>query len=127
MQEYRGSMFNANVAAPISVLDFIQKSSQLEIFNVLQIREIAKKTILISDHNPRINRDALISKGLLSTQRYAESAMLNDEEEEQDATEQALTDLPQMFSDAVLYKIVEDIDQQLQRSQKVSMKEQRQF
>ena len=48
------------------------------------------------------------------------------EEEEQDATEQALTDLPQMFSDAVLYKIVEDIDQQLQRSQKVSMKEQRQ-
>jgi len=109
-------MFNANVAAPISVLDFIQKSSQLEIFNVLQIREIAKKTILISDHNPRINRDALISKGLLSTQRYAESAMLNDEEEEQDATEQALTDLPQMFSDAVLYKIVEDIDQQLQRS-----------
>ena len=66
MQEYRGTQFN-HPSAPISVLDFIQKSKQLEIFNVLQIREIAKKTILISDHNPRINRDALISKGLLST------------------------------------------------------------
>jgi len=89
MHEFRGSHFNAG---PVTVYDFIQKSKQLEIFNVLQIREIAKKTILISDHNPRINRDALIEKGLLSTQRYAESAM--NEDEGCDPTEEALTDLP---------------------------------
>ena len=94
MQEFRGSQFNQHVPGPITVLDFIQKSQKLEIFNVLQIREIAKKTILISDHNPRINRDALISKGLFSNTRFAESADLNEDEEAEDATEEALTDLP---------------------------------
>ena len=66
MTEFRGSSFNSNLNGPITVLEFIKRTRQLEIFNVLQIREIAKKTILISDHNPKINRDALISKGLFS-------------------------------------------------------------
>ena len=123
MTEFKGGQFVTSVTGPITVLDFIQKSKQLEIFNVLQIREVAKKTILISDHNPRINRDALISKGLFSANRYAEGSDLNEDEEAEDATEEALTDLPQMFSDAVLYKIVEDIDSQLQQTQKVTIKE----
>ena len=50
--------------------------------------------MLISDHNPRINRDALISKGLFSASRYAEGSDLNEDEEAEDATEEALTDLP---------------------------------
>ena len=76
------------------------------------IREVAKKTMHISDHNPRINREAMIQKGLFSANHFAEGS-LHEDDEIGDPTEEALTHLPQMFSDAVLYKIVEDIDNQL--------------
>lgn len=108
--EFKGSNFN--VDKPISVHEFIQKSKQVEIFNVLMIREVAKKTMHISDHNPRINREAMMQKGLFSANHFAEGS-LHEDDEIGDPTEEALTDLPQMFSDAVLYKIVEDIDNQL--------------
>jgi len=41
--------------------------------------------------------------------------------------EDDLTDLPKIFSDAVLYKVVQTIDNQLSQTQKVSRKEQRQY
>lgn len=56
--EFKGTNFN--VDKPISVHEFIEKSKQIEIFNVLMIREVAKKTMHISDHNPRINREAMM-------------------------------------------------------------------
>lgn len=124
MTEFKGTNFNVDKS--ITVYEFIQRSKQIEIFNVLMIREVAKRTMLISDHNPRINREAMMQKGLFSGNRLAEGS-LHEEDELDDPTEEALTDLPQMFSDAVLYKIVEDIDNQLQQKQKVSLKEQRMF
>ena len=88
---------------------------------MLQIREVAKKTMLIADHNPHINRDLIQSKGLfngLSQQR------LNEDEEA--AVEEALGDVPSLFSDAVLYKAVQPQSPKTS-SHKVMLKESRQF
>ena len=70
-------------------MQFIEKARQLEIFNVLQIRETAKKTILISDHNPEINRDAVLSKGLF-TDRLGSYY----KKDEQISAEDAMANLP---------------------------------
>ena len=86
----------------VSGLQFIEKSKELQIFNVLQIREVAKKTILIADHNPNINREAVLERGLFTERLNREE--INEEEEE--AVGEALADLPYMISDAVLYKAV---------------------
>ena len=48
-------------------------------FNVLQIREVAKKTILISDHNPEINRDAVLSQGLFA-ENLGKKSLKGDQE-----------------------------------------------
>lgn len=103
----------------ISAFQFIEKAKELQIFNVLHIREVAKKTMLIADHNPNINRDTVLSKGLF-TERLGNHQLNEDEEA---AVEEALNNLPQMFSDAVLYKAVQNIHHERQKSQKVVLKE----
>ena len=55
-----------SLSGRVSGLQFIEKSKELQIFNVLQIREVAKKTMLIADHNPNINREAVLDKGLFT-------------------------------------------------------------
>ena len=87
--EFKGGQFSEAVSGRISVMQFVEKAKKLEIFNVLQIREVAKKTMLISDHNPEINRDALLNKGLF-TDRLS-SQPLNHEEE---AVMDAMNNLP---------------------------------
>ena len=72
---------------------------------MLQIREVAKKTMLIADHNPNINREAVLDKGLF-TERLLKEEVNEDEEA---AIEEALTSVPQIFSDAVLYKAVKSM------------------
>ena len=96
----------------VSGSQFIEKSMELQIFNVLQIREVAKKTILIADHNPDINRDAVLSKGLF-TERLGNHQLNEDEEA---AVEEALINIPQMLSDAVLYKAVRNVTHERQKS-----------
>ena len=66
MQEFYGGQFSSKFSGSISVSQFIERSRALDIFNVLQIREVAKKTIFISDHNPEINRDAVLKEGLFA-------------------------------------------------------------
>lgn len=46
---------------------------------MLQIREVAKKTILISDHNPEINRDAVLSQGLFA-ENLGKKSLKGDQE-----------------------------------------------
>merc|ERR1712083_60403 len=106
ISEFKGGDFsNQSMSGRISAIQFIEKAQELQIFNVLQIREVAKKTMLIADHNPNINRDAVLDKGLFTERLRREE--LNEDEET--AIEEALSNVPQMFSDAVLYKAAQNM------------------
>ena len=69
----------------------------------MQIREVAKITNVIEDSNPHINSESAISKDLFG-------GRLSQEELNGGGVEEDLTDLPSIFSDAVLYKVVQTID-----------------
>jgi hypothetical protein len=75
---------------------------------VLRIREIAKRTSVIQDLNPDVNRESVLSKDLFSGR--LESSELNE------SIEDDLTDLPKIYSEAVLYKVVQTIDNQLSQT-----------
>ena len=44
----------------ITVRQFVDKVKQLDLLNVMMVREVAKRTHLISDINPKINREAAL-------------------------------------------------------------------
>lgn len=77
---------------------------------------------MISDHNPEINRDTVLNKGLF-TDRLGNSVLNNEDEIAGDA----MANLPKMFSDAVLYRVVKNMDNQLKKSHTLTLKEHRQF
>ena len=57
---------------------------------------------MIQDLNPDVNRDSVLSKDLFAGR--LQSSELNE------SIEDDLTDLPRIYSDAVLYKVVQTID-----------------
>ena len=57
---------------------------------------------MIQDLNPDVNRDSVLSKDLFAGR--LQSSELNE------SIEDDLTDLPGIYSDAVLYKVVQTID-----------------
>ena len=59
---------------------------------------MAKRTTVIEDANPAINRESVLSAELFGG-RLSHEELNNNEEDE-------LTDLPKDHSDAVLYKVV---------------------
>ena len=82
--------------------DFIKACQKQDIFNVLRIREVAKRTAVISNTNPDINRESVLSKDLFAG-RLSQSEL-------NDGLEEDLADIPTLFADAVLYKVVHTID-----------------
>ena len=64
----------------------------------MNIREVAKRTSIIEDTNPEINRESVLSADLFG-------GRLSHEELNR-GVEDDLTDLPKIYSDAVLYKVV---------------------
>ena len=46
--------------------NFIDVCNKLDIFNVLSIREMAKRTAVIQDINPDINRESALKKDLFA-------------------------------------------------------------
>lgn len=74
-----------------------------DIFDVLQIREVAKRTNVIENLNPNISRESALSKDLFGGRLTTEE--LNN------GVEDNLMQLPAEYSDAVLYKVVHTIEQ----------------
>ncbi len=72
---------------------------------MLKIREVAKRTGVLSNANPSINGDSLADKDLFAGSLSQEE--LNDDLEED------LTSIPSEFADAVLYKVVHTIENQM--------------
>lgn len=85
---------------------FVDKCKTSDIFNVMNIREVAKRTNAIGDINPQINSNALSSRDLFNG-RLSQEELSGGHYDE---IEEDLTDLPSVFSDAVLYKVVQTID-----------------
>lgn len=65
---------------------------------MINIREIAKRTNVIEDANPEINRDSVLSQDLFGGRLSHEDLNRGVEDD--------LTELPKIYSDAVLYKVV---------------------
>ena len=63
------------------------------------VRELAKKTHLISDINPRINRETALERDLFHTSR------MTIENLNETLTDGVAIDIPTLESEAVLYKI----------------------
>lgn len=91
------------MAGMISMRQFVDMCHTQDIFDVLQIREVAKRTNIIENLNPNISRESTLSKDLFGGRLSAEE--LNH------GVEDNLMQLPAEFSDAVLYKVVQTIDQ----------------
>lgn len=47
----------------------MDRARQIDLFNVMMVRELAKKTHLISDINPNINRETALERDLFHTSR----------------------------------------------------------
>ena len=98
---------------------FIKTCVANDLFNVMHIREVAK--CMVENPNPENNghRESALSRDLFGGRL--------SEEELNGGIEDDLADLPNIYSDAVLYKVVQTIDHQLSQTQKVSRREQRQY
>eukprot|EP00353_Schmidingerella_taraikaensis_P007397 CAMPEP_0185592494 /NCGR_PEP_ID=MMETSP0434-20130131/68102_1 /TAXON_ID=626734 ORGANISM="Favella taraikaensis, Strain Fe Narragansett Bay" /NCGR_SAMPLE_ID=MMETSP0434 /ASSEMBLY_ACC=CAM_ASM_000379 /LENGTH=81 /DNA_ID=CAMNT_0028218329 /DNA_START=778 /DNA_END=1023 /DNA_ORIENTATION=+ len=78
---------------------FIEGSAQYDVFNVLAIREVAKRTAVITDTNVNQVKDSQQSDRELFGGRLSQDELNDDLEED-------LTDVPSIFAEAVLYKVV---------------------
>eukprot|EP00354_Favella_ehrenbergii_P012419 CAMPEP_0170450726 /NCGR_PEP_ID=MMETSP0123-20130129/169_1 /TAXON_ID=182087 /ORGANISM="Favella ehrenbergii, Strain Fehren 1" /LENGTH=81 /DNA_ID=CAMNT_0010712109 /DNA_START=789 /DNA_END=1034 /DNA_ORIENTATION=+ len=78
---------------------FIEGSAQYDVFNVLAIREVAKRTAVITDNNVNQVKDSQQSDRELFGGRLNQDELNDDLEED-------LTDVPSIFAEAVLYKVV---------------------
>jgi len=116
MSEFKGGSRSQNVTGRISVHQFIKKAKEMDIFEVMMVREIAKRTVQIDLPNRPLNNDQLRAA---SSQASARLQLGADKDENgpgqnkqplgyKEAEDDAFRDLnlPQMFSDAVLYKVV---------------------
>ena len=121
MQEFYGGQFSSKFSGSISVSQFIERSRALDIFNVLQIREVAKKTILISDHNPEINRDAVLQEGL-----FAENLGKKQFKKDEDANGNPHI-LANIFKQAVLLRVEKQKSKPSKDKISHQLREKRQF
>ena len=92
----------------IKVKQFIDQCQALDVFNVLSIREVAKRTNVMQENQINLSgeRDSNLSRDLFG-------GRLSEEELNGGGIEDDLTDIPNGFSDAVLYRVVQTIDSQL--------------
>ena len=86
------------VTGRITMRSFIDQCRDHDIFNVLSIREVAKNTHVLENNLPNVNRETSLSSDLFGGRLSNED--LNP------SIEDDLTNLPQLHSDAVLYKVV---------------------
>mmetsp|Transcript_30591 Transcript_30591/g.37736 ORF Transcript_30591/g.37736 Transcript_30591/m.37736 type:complete len:158 (+) Transcript_30591:610-1083(+) len=84
---------------PVTMKAFIEGSAQYDVFNVLAIREVAKRTAVITDNNVNQVKDSQQSDRELFGGRLNQDELNDDLEED-------LTDVPSIFAEAVLYKVV---------------------
>jgi hypothetical protein len=120
MSEFKGGSRSQNVTGRISVHQFIKKAKEMEIFEVMMVREVAKRTVHIELPQRPLNNDHQLAASSQASARLQLGAN-NDEDGPgqnkqplgyKEAEDDAFRDLnlPQMFSDAVLYKVVSQID-----------------
>ena len=110
----------SNLSSRITMKQFIDACQAQDIFNVMLIRDVAKAKVVIEDANPYINRESVLSRDLFG-------GRLSEQEINGGGVEEDLTDAPHIFSDAVLYKVVNTIDTQLSQTQRITRREQRQY
>lgn len=60
LSEFKGGPGSKNLSGRISMQTFIDSAKRLEIYDVLQVREMAKVTQVITDLNPNVNREDLL-------------------------------------------------------------------
>ena len=78
---------------------------------MLRIREVAKRTAVLSNSNPSIN-DSLADRDLFAG-RLSQEELNNDIEDD-------LASVPPEFADAVLYKVVHTIETQMAQTQRAN-------
>lgn len=66
IHEFRNGPDKFSHRGGCSMHQFISASVTQDIFNVLTIREVAKRTVVIQDAHPDINRESALSKDLFA-------------------------------------------------------------
>ena len=94
----------------IKMLKFISACEEHNVFNVQGIRDVAKRTSVVhgDSGNPNLAKDSMSERELFAGRLSQEE--LNDDLEED------LADVPSIFAEAVLYKVVQTIESQMNQS-----------
>ena len=53
----------------ISVLSFVEKCKQIDLFSMSMVRRVAKQTQMIADVNPNINRENALERDIFDANR----------------------------------------------------------
>ena len=106
--------------------DFIESCERHNVFDVLSIREVAKLTV--SEQQDSHHNAIGAGKSSRASERELFGGRLSHEEQN-DELEEDLADVPSIFGEAVLYKVVQTIEAQMNRpqNQKTSRREHRQY
>jgi len=95
---------------PIKMLDFINACEKHDTFNVQGIREVAKRLSILHGDSSNLNH----AKESMSEREIFAGRL--SQEEMQDDLEDDLADVPSIFAEAVLYKVVKTIEEQMNQS-----------
>ena len=82
----------------ITVRQLVDAAKSLDLFNVVMIRELAKRTQVISDINPNINRETALERDLFHTSRQTVEHL------NETLTDAQQLDIPTIEAEAVLYR-----------------------